>query len=254
MFIDNCSAHNTIPKMSNIKVVFLPPNMTSVVQPMDMGVIKNFKHFYRQLVVQNILAGTFPTYLHTFFNVKSNKKFCIGNKEKIDVLQASRMSKVAWEKVTKKTIQNCFKKSGFIKNNTVESSDEINAIIENELEQNFISDVYNEIEKEISFEDYVTFDDNLSICGELTDDDILQSVTEIEDNNSSSDSETEVEEAIFSTTEAFQNLKKIRRYFESQEEASDILFNSLDKIDEFVLQKKIKNTKQTFLDSYFKKV
>lgn len=57
LFIDNCTAHNNIPQMSNVKVIFLPPNMTSVLQPMDQGVIKNFKHYYRQLVVKNILAG-----------------------------------------------------------------------------------------------------------------------------------------------------------------------------------------------------
>ena len=42
-------------------------------------------------------------------------------------------------------------------------------------------------------------------------------------------------------------MKKTKRYFESQEAAADILFNFLDKLDEFVSQEKIKNTKQTFL-------
>ena len=59
LFIDNCTVHNTIPVMENVKVVFFPPNMTSVVQPMDQGVIKNFKYFYRRLVVQNILSGAY---------------------------------------------------------------------------------------------------------------------------------------------------------------------------------------------------
>lgn len=29
LFIDNCTAHNKIPLMSNIKVIYFPPNMTS---------------------------------------------------------------------------------------------------------------------------------------------------------------------------------------------------------------------------------
>ena len=51
LFIDNCTVHNSIPLMENVKVIFFPPNMTSVVQPIDQGIIKNFKHFYRRLLV-----------------------------------------------------------------------------------------------------------------------------------------------------------------------------------------------------------
>ena len=98
LFIDNSTAHNTIPVMENVKVVFFPPNMTSVVQPMDQGVIKNFKHFYRRLVVQNILSGA---YLDEHENIK------------INILQAARMCNSAWDQVTQKTIANCFRKGGF---------------------------------------------------------------------------------------------------------------------------------------------
>ena len=45
IFIDNCTVH-TVPQLSNIKVIFLPAHMTSVLQPMDQVVIKNFKHYY----------------------------------------------------------------------------------------------------------------------------------------------------------------------------------------------------------------
>ncbi|KAK9745160.1 DDE superfamily endonuclease [Popillia japonica] len=39
-----------------MKVVFLPANVKHV-QPMDQGIIKNLKHFYRSLLVGNILSG-----------------------------------------------------------------------------------------------------------------------------------------------------------------------------------------------------
>jgi len=35
LFIDNCTAHNSIPEMKNVQVIFFPGNMTSVIQPMD---------------------------------------------------------------------------------------------------------------------------------------------------------------------------------------------------------------------------
>jgi hypothetical protein len=41
LFIDNCAAHpKNVAHLSNVCVEFLPPDMTSVVQPMDQGVIK----------------------------------------------------------------------------------------------------------------------------------------------------------------------------------------------------------------------
>ncbi len=40
--IDNCSAHKPA-EMSNVMLIFLPPNMTSVIQPLDAGIIRAFK-------------------------------------------------------------------------------------------------------------------------------------------------------------------------------------------------------------------
>jgi hypothetical protein len=38
LLIDNCSAHKNVPRhIENIKVVFLPPNCTSILQPLDQG-------------------------------------------------------------------------------------------------------------------------------------------------------------------------------------------------------------------------
>ena len=39
LFIDNCSAHPSNCNFSNINLQFLPPNTTSILQPLDMGII-----------------------------------------------------------------------------------------------------------------------------------------------------------------------------------------------------------------------
>ena len=46
LIIDNCPAHPTIGNLSNVRLIFLPPNTTSVSQPMDQGVIKCLKAHY----------------------------------------------------------------------------------------------------------------------------------------------------------------------------------------------------------------
>lgn len=91
LFINNCSAHNTIPQMENVMVIFFPANMTSVVQPMDQGIIKNLKHLYRRLLVKNVLVGD--------FGIKNP-----------NILDASRMYKQDGTKVLREPLRTVFKR------------------------------------------------------------------------------------------------------------------------------------------------
>ena len=43
MIIDNCPAHFQVDNLMAIKLVFLPPNITSHLHPMYQGIIANFK-------------------------------------------------------------------------------------------------------------------------------------------------------------------------------------------------------------------
>ncbi|CAI6377520.1 unnamed protein product [Macrosiphum euphorbiae] len=45
--VDNCPAHPPV-QTEFIKLVFLPPNTTSVLQPMDQGIIKALKVKFRK--------------------------------------------------------------------------------------------------------------------------------------------------------------------------------------------------------------
>ena len=45
LFIDNAPSH-TESELSNIRLVFLPANTTTITQPLDQGIIKNFKVFF----------------------------------------------------------------------------------------------------------------------------------------------------------------------------------------------------------------
>jgi hypothetical protein len=51
LFLDNCSCHSENLSFSNIKIVFLPKNSTSVLQPCDAGIIKCIKGQYRTQLV-----------------------------------------------------------------------------------------------------------------------------------------------------------------------------------------------------------
>lgn len=101
LILDNCSAHiplNQLPDnitLNNTEVLFLPPNMTSKIQPCDQGIIRNFKAYYRKRFNQHLLQG-----------MDDN----VENPEKINVLQAIRMAVASWsDDVTATTIANCFR-------------------------------------------------------------------------------------------------------------------------------------------------
>jgi len=56
--MDNATCHpeDIDDKLSNIKVIFLPKNTTSRLQPLDAGIIKNFKCHYRAFVIKHVIA------------------------------------------------------------------------------------------------------------------------------------------------------------------------------------------------------
>jgi hypothetical protein len=88
--------------LSNVTLIFLPANTTSVTQPLDAGIIANFKHHYRTLVVRRGCnwidenpSSTFTEYLKGL-NM-SNAIFWIAK---------------SWELVTIATITNCFRHCG----------------------------------------------------------------------------------------------------------------------------------------------
>ena len=43
LIIDNCPAHPSVSNLTNVQLVFLLPDTTSILQPMDQGVIRSLK-------------------------------------------------------------------------------------------------------------------------------------------------------------------------------------------------------------------
>ena len=98
LLVDNFSGHVVENEFSNINLQFLPPNTTSVMQPCDQGIIKNFKLHYRHLLVKR--------YIH---NIENYDEPFIP-----DVKQAILLTVQAIKKIHKSTIVNCWFKSDII--------------------------------------------------------------------------------------------------------------------------------------------
>ena len=58
LILDNATCHpkSIIDSFLQIKIIFLPKNTTSTLQPLDAGIIQNFKLRYRKILVKYALA------------------------------------------------------------------------------------------------------------------------------------------------------------------------------------------------------
>ena len=106
--VDNCPAHPSIDNPVSVNLILLPPNTTSKLQPMDQGVIRSLKAYYRSLSVQKLIEA-----------IEKNKPL-----PEFFILDAMRMLDVAWGKVTKDTDIICFAKACISKEKQVKSLSE----------------------------------------------------------------------------------------------------------------------------------
>jgi len=152
LFLDNASSHPDTSYLKNIKLIFLPPNTTSICQPLDQRIIQNFKVHYRQRLLRHILS-----------RVDQN----IENKS-INVLNTIFWIKSALKIIKLETVKNYFKKSGFFSSDTAEYVMKH----DNVANLNIFSEVVPstvEIKDYISIDMYIFTEDNTLIISDIVD-------------------------------------------------------------------------------------
>jgi hypothetical protein len=98
LLTDNCSAHKNVPRhVENIKVVFLPPNCTSILQSLDQGIIHATKVHYKSRLVRRMLAN-----------------ISVGHDVNTNIQKAIQMFSEAWKTLSAAAIVNCFHKAGTV--------------------------------------------------------------------------------------------------------------------------------------------
>jgi hypothetical protein len=56
LFLDNATSHTEPLALSNVMLKFLPPNTTSKLQPLDLGIIRAFKARYRKHMLKHLIT------------------------------------------------------------------------------------------------------------------------------------------------------------------------------------------------------
>ena len=168
LIIDNCPTHPITDNLSHIKLVFPPPNTTSVSQPMDQGLIRCLKANYRKRLVKLILRS-----------LDSNKPL-----PKVSLLTALQLLASAWNKVSQATIVNCFKKAKISdKDQTIAINDEDDPFKEINGDLQELREKDSSLVPECMTAENFTSADDAVITREskLTDEEILEEATKIDD-------------------------------------------------------------------------
>ena len=144
LFLDNATCHpeSMDDKFSNIKIAFLPKNTTSRLQPLDAGIIRNFKVKYRKSLVKYVLSRI------------NDNAFAAEVVQDVNILMAIRWVQRAWKDVTPLTVKRYFEKCGFR-----EGDDELMEDVD--VDEEF-SALVKELSSDVSADEYVDFDAELA--------------------------------------------------------------------------------------------
>jgi len=198
LFLDNATCHPNIT-LSNVKIIFFPPNTTSRLQPIDQGVGANLKTSYRTRVMRALLLKIRDASSVTELS------------NSLNVLEAIQWIRQAQDSIRPETVRKCFLKAGF-----PDTKEQVNNDDDGDAQD--LDDAMAEIENlcrqgnlEISSEELVHFDDGLSAFGHF--EKAVDCLELQEGNQSEEDSGSEAEDG---------NVPKIQTYQEAAKVVGDL--------------------------------
>ncbi len=247
VFSDNATSHHVSglqEELTNTKLVFFPPNTTSILQPLDQGIIWSWKSFYKNLYLSRLVSK-----IDTGKNATEISK-------SIDIMDVCRWAASAWERVTKETIQNCFRHAGF----KLESVEDMDIIVEQD-DAITLQDLIDKIPgSELTADQFLHIEDEIPVSPQFSDStweaDILESFkpTPEADENTEEISDDEEEEDVspveISHKEAQSALEVLREYSLSRcpQLANDVLVLQA-KFDSIQIERQM-GAKQSSLENW----
>ena len=162
----------------------LPPNATSIMQPLDQGIILSAKRRYKKKLAERYLACV------------ENNKDTNSLLKALDIVQATNMIAASWREISSTIIQNCFCKAGF-KHHAVDPASEIQ---EDPLPAP-APDVWNRVQRwlgDVQFDEFAASEPEAGTTQPMSDQDIVNIV--LTENDVQEEPDDESEEEIPSTS------------------------------------------------------
>ncbi|KAL3286521.1 hypothetical protein HHI36_001026 [Cryptolaemus montrouzieri] len=166
LLVENCPSPNLRLEKHNFH--FLPPN-TSVLQPMDQGIIRALESNFRKNVILKLVAS-----------LDANEDTSSAKHPKITILDAILMIYDVWNKLKSTTVFNCYKHAGFVRGGPG-IADSISVAADNNDDDVPLSVWARALKEELPIENekldqYYSVDDDIATCEEPTDENILQNI------------------------------------------------------------------------------
>lgn len=244
LLVDNAPAHGFKEIQSSdgkIKLYFLPPNTTAIIQPMDQGVIESLKRSYRKSFVENLLRV-----------MAADKLISVDEFWKsYNIRQAITNVAAAWDSVTQSNLANAWNKLW----PSESMNDEQNNDSQPNSQVNDIRNLFSQANTPVTEEDvssWISIDSDDYGFGLLTDDEIVQSVLNEKDPDSESEEEEEENNnrTVISNAEAEEMICKYLEWYENRTD-SDLTTNILlRKLCTFTSKLVVDAKKQTTIDDY----
>lgn len=252
LLLDNAPSHpnEAILKSQdgNIFVMFLPPNVTSVAQPMDQGVIETMKRLYRKDLMMNLLLEKVDMLM--FWKTLTIK----------DAIFALARS---WEGVKESTIRRAFFKIMTLEDETEECDSE-----SEDLSSSHLAEVAQSVgqlcgigEREIDQWILCDSDDpgyqvltDQQLVSEILDQPSTSTATSLQHGDEDLSSDDEVSASHVSHQQAAAAADVLLDYFEQQEDGELIDILNLRKLRQQIKINSRKAQKQTKVTDYFKNV
>ena len=174
---DNASSHQ-VREYSHIKFLMLPPNATSIMQPLDQGIILSAKRRYKKKLAERYLACV------------ENNKDANSLLKGLDIVQATNMIAASWRETSSTIIQNCFRKAGF-KHHAVDPAPETEDPLPAPA-----PDVWNRVQRwlgDVQFDEFAANEPEAGTAQPMSDQDIVNIVLTENDAQEESDDESEEE-------------------------------------------------------------
>ena len=174
---DNPSSHQ-VCEYSHIKFLMLPPNATSIMQPLDQGIILSAKRRYKKKLAERYLACV------------ENNKDANSLLKALDIVQATNMIAASWRETSSTIIQNCFRKAGF-KHHALDPALETEDPLPVPA-----PDVWNRVQRwlgDVQFDEFAASEPEAGTAQPMSDQDIVNIVLTENDAQDESDNESEEE-------------------------------------------------------------
>ncbi|XP_015925367.2 tigger transposable element-derived protein 2-like [Parasteatoda tepidariorum] len=254
LFLDNCTAHPpaAVLNANNVEIEYLPPNCTSIIQPLDQGVLRSLKCRYKVDFLKKMIDS-------------SNEGKSIQDFQKsFNVKEAIWLAAKAWSSVTRDTLVHAWRKliptSIFFEDDQEESPFEgFKFSNEKALQRELLEYSGEWSEKDIftdsEIEECFNIDNDVPIVNELSDSEIVEMVLNPGADNDEveeSDEEDENQGAFISNERCIELTKELIKGMEQKLFVDESHIMSIYKIQQLFMQQK-PSFRQQKMDEFFKK-